>query len=489
MEAFGRAFSELIKKRGMSVSAVAAELGMASKTALFRVLNGQSRPETCRKYMEAARASERFALTDEEYGGLKQKLREGEMDKQTLAMNELLRELLHSGAPGREPSPVPLEGKDAPEDVQGLLDASRGLSRIHIDVLGRCPRDVLSLLHRFSGQADVASIRHIFAVDDKSTEHMRVFAEASSILFSPVYSAYVINETGTQEKNWLFHSGLILLGGLREDGGHRACLLAPVERGYHLITGDHGEPEALFARLIGDARERIRPLKRIPKAIGQLPFPENYVCFTEKYLQIERGRRIYMIKPDVPLICVPPDLLLPIVRERFAQEDAFPEAEAAQAVERLCQIHRARYDNLFGKRKQTHMVLSREAMLRFAQTGVRQDHVFLLRPYTRGERTAILENLRDHMRQNPNLNVWFGKSPSLMKDKEVTAYEGYGVAIIKSDTSWHLEKDHQEIMLESRALASRLRDYLLGEILPKEVFSREESMEILEQLIKIAREG
>lgn len=484
MRAFGEVFAEMIKRRGMSVSAAAAELGFSSKTALFRILNGQSRPSSNRKCMEAACASELFALTDEETAMLKRALRVGEMGKQAFAMNELLRSLLHPQAPGDLLSAVPLTGEGSCEDLQALFSRCNALSDIRVVVLGRCPQDILALLHRFSQQADVSDICHIFAVDDQSTEHMRVLSEASFILFSPVYSAYIINETGVQEKNWLFHSGIIVISGDGEDNCRRTLLLTPVKAGYHLITGDHGEPDALLERLITDAKERIRPLKRLPKNTGELAFPYNYIQLTDTYGLIERGREIYMMKPDVPFHCVPSDVLLPIVKEEFEARESSEQMK--QAIERLYEIHKARFENLFGKKKVTHLVLNKEAMRRFATTGVREDHFFMLRPYTPEERAAILRNLRDQMSKNPHFNVWFGRNPNLVSDKEVTAYEGYGLAIVKSDTSWHLETDHREIMLESRALVSGFKDYVLSEILPEEVFPRERSLLILDELIELA---
>jgi len=485
MRTFAEVFAELIKRRGISVSSVASELGFSSKTALFRILNGQSRPATNRKCLEAACASHMFALTQEETDELRTALRVGEMGEQAFAMNELLRNLLYPVKPN-EPEDVPLTGGFC-DGMRQLLKACAKLSHIYIDVLGRCPQDVFALLHRFSEQADVVGIRHIFAVDAQSTEHMRVLGDVSFILFSPVYAAYLINETGVEEKNWLFHSGVIVISGLREDGGRRTHLLTPVKAGYHLITGDNGEPDALFDQLIADAQERIKPLKKLPKNEDSFPFPENYIRFTENCAQIERGREIYMMKPDVPFNCVPPDLLLPIAQEAFAEK--VPAAYRTLAIKRLYEIHKARFDNFFGKKKVTHMVLNRAAMRRFAATGVREDHFFMLRPYTPAERVAILQNLRDQMERNPQLNVWFGRGTNLVSDKEVTAYEGYGLAIIKADTSWHLEKDHREITLHSRALAASFKEYMLGEIIPGEVFSREESFRILDALIELARKS
>ena len=126
-------------------------------------------------------------------------------------------------------------------------------------------------------------------------------------------------------------------------------------------------------------------------------------------------------------------------------------------------------------------------MMDFAKTGQRSDHFFLGRPYTVEERVRVLTLLRDQTRDNPNFSIWMLKYEDIVDDKEVTVYDGYGVAMVKADTSWCLEQDHQEVMLESRMLANHLKSYYLSDVLGMAVMTKEESIAVLDEIIEAAK--
>ena len=51
-------------------------------------------------------------------------------------------------------------------------------------------------------------------------------------------------------------------------------------------------------------------------------------------------------------------------------------------VETLCGVHRARYENIHGKKKEAVFVFLWESMLYFAQTGRTTDHIAGMRAFT-----------------------------------------------------------------------------------------------------------
>ena len=101
----------------------------------------------------------------------------------------------------------------------------------------------------------------------------------------------------------------------------------------------------------------------------------------------------------------------------------------------------------------------------------------------------ILTLLRDQTRDNPNFSIYMRKNTDIIDNMEVTVYDGYGVAMVKADTSWRLAHDHQEVMLESRMLAQHFKSYFLTGILENAVMTKEESIRILDELIEIARKS
>jgi transcriptional regulator with XRE-family HTH domain len=65
---FGEAMSMLLKKKGLSATTTAQDLGFKSRTAFFRILHDESRMPSIKKCFEAAKESALLALTDEEVG-------------------------------------------------------------------------------------------------------------------------------------------------------------------------------------------------------------------------------------------------------------------------------------------------------------------------------------------------------------------------------------------------------------------------------------
>ena len=98
----------------------------------------------------------------------------------------------------------------------------------------------------------------------------------------------------------------------------------------------------------------------------------------------------------------------------------------------------------------------------------------------------MLELLRDHAMNNPNFHLWIGRNPNIINDKEITIYDGYGVAVVKADTSWRLEQDHQEVLLESPMLARYFKSCFADSVLCGAVMTKEDSIACLDEMIEAA---
>ena len=241
--------------------------------------------------------------------------------------------------------------------------------------------------------------------------------------------------------------------------------------------------------LFDNQTEELIPLKKETETVGAIKAPdlEQYIAFTDEYRKLEQNRAIYTIKPDFPINCVPVDILAPMVIDTYYSNFSQKNEEADEQIQRLYEIHDARCSGIYNRKKPANFVLSPKAMMDFAKTGQRSDHFFLGRPYTVEERVRVLTLLRDQTRDNPNFSIWMRKDEDIVDDKEVTVYDGYGVAMVKADTSWCLEQDHQEVMLESRMLANHLKSYYLSDVLGMAVMTKEESIAVLDEIIEAAK--
>lgn len=485
---FGEAFAAMLRKRKLSVSAAAEELGFASKTALFRIIRDESRPQSIRNCLELARKSDRLRLSQEEIKALEQALKVSTIGVDAYRMSMVFHQLLHPQTLDASIAmkDIRLEDCQQGETFRELLDFYRPLSHIRITIYGKCERAVLEQLHLFSQQADVQRIWQVSDIDERNPEDVGILATATNILFSPKYKLSIVRSEDNCDSNWIFRSGMILMSAELSDQKRCAHQLAPIKGGgFYVMRNDKGLFQRFWKRMMENVKQSASILKRGPSDIGALPFPHNYIRFIEKYCRNEHGREIYMIKQDIPLCCIPMQILRKPMEECF---QAFSLGEDEERlINRIQDIHQERFANIYEKARPTHIILNREAMERFVRTGRTDNHIFLLRPFTPKERVRILQTLLYYMKKNRQFHIRFVKKGALMSDREITCYEGMGLAIIRSDTSWNLESDHQEVFFESKVVSYYLKQYVLKEVLVEQALPEEESIAIIKELTDIAK--
>lgn len=478
---------ELLRERKLSATAVAEELGFKNRTAFFRILHDESRISGVQRCFEAAKQSALLSLSAEEIDRLSAAVSVSELGKKTYGIHTAMREMIYPGMP-MPPEPIALEGETNCATLGELMRTLNDLKSVTIVIMGRCTRDVMDRLFALTKETTVRKIIHVFAFDEEDPEDIKIFATMANLLFSSVYSVFCLNETGVTTKNWWMRSGTMLFNCERADGTRLGFQMTPVEKNCYLYSEeDPDKLKAFWNAMMSHVKERVFPLKREDE--GRQVDLKSYIEFTKTFEQLERNRELYMIKPDFPINCVPPEILEKLARDAFAQ--AFPgdEEEFKTLIEQIYEIHAARVKNMYHKRRVTHIVLNEDAMECFARTGNRSDHLFLCRPYTPQERVSMLTLLRDQTRDNPYFNVWIGTDEGIVNDRELKVYDGHGVSLIKADTSWQLHGEQQNVMLESKLLASYFKSYIVGSVIAKGVRSQQESIAVLDRLIEIAKQS
>ena len=483
---FGEAMAELLKKRGLSATAVAKELGFKSRTAFFRILHDESRIPAIEKCFEEAKKSAQLALTEEEIAQLEEAVCVSRLGKRTYSIHCVLREMIYPAQCQKQQTQMEIVGCAGVETFEDVIQLLPEGGNVEIIMAGRCPKNNVDRIHRLTQERKVDSIVHLFAVDEEDAEDVKIFSSISNILFSKIYSAYFLNETGSAEKNWWLRSGIILFCHRAEDGSQTTVQLTRLshER-YFCLVAQNDSGAVFWHTLFKSQNEMLQPLKRRQEEAQ--PDIQNYIRFTREFQLLEHNREIYTIRQDFPINCVPVEILASPVIEAFSQICPDQADEFSKQITKLYDIHKTRVDNFYNKKKPTHIVLNQEAMMRFARTGNRSDHFFLTRPYTPQERVWMLELLRDHAMNNPNFHLWIGRNPNIINDKEITIYDGYGVAVVKADTSWRLEQDHQEVLLESPMLARYFKSCFADSVLCGAVMTKEESVACLDEMIEAAR--
>ena len=485
---FGEAMSMLLKDKGISATTAAQDLGFKSRTAFFRILHDESRLPAIEKCFEDAKRSPLLALNEDQIDFLREAILVSKLGKTAYGINNALHGMVYPRAvDSNARTEIQIEESNEAHTLEALLEKLYECQEITVAIMGRCSKRMMDRLHRLTKEAPVRKIVHLFALDEEDAEDIKVFSEMSDILFSSLYSVYYLNETGVGLKNWWLRSGVILFSFKNKSGKKYAFQLTWLGKRRYLYTEDDQEKlKGFWNGLIRNVKDQMIPLKTETGKNEQMDI-QHYIGFTRSYQRLEQNREIYTIKPDFPINCVPVEILAPPVIDAFSQVYPGDRRGFETQISKLYDIHKARVENLYQKRRVTHIVLNVEAMMRFARTGNRSDHFFSTRPYTPQERIQVLTLLRDQARDNPNFHIWMSKHPDIISDRELTVYDGYGVALVKGDTSWQLDGDHQEILLESKMLAQYFKSYFMNNILGKAVMTKEESVAMLEEMIRVVK--
>jgi hypothetical protein len=254
----------------------------------------------------------------------------------------------------------------------------------------------------------------------------------------------------------------------------------------HAIAYPDGAAYDYWQSLISANDTDLQPLKAV---FSEEHTADDYYSFIENIRLLEKDSNVYMIKPDIPISVVPAQILYQAVADNSTKAGFLPDDQLQQLLEPLYQSHEKRHKHLFHRRRVTHMILSRSAMLEFARTGMQSDHFYGARPYTPQERAQILQLCLDASLSDPYFNIHFAVSEDLMPDTEIIQYEGKGTVLLNAHTSYHLADDHSEAMITHDGFNSQLRQYFVGELLRSHVLPAAETHAFLRGLIRIALES
>ena len=175
--------------------------------------------------------------------------------------------------------------------------------------------------------------------------------------------------------------------------------------------------------------------------------------------------------------------MIPIDIQIAALEGTSFRSDYEQLVEPVTQIARQRYQESKRKTSRQYHVVSKDAMLRFAQTGILSDHFWGFRPYTCEERLRIFEELLHRMTSSTLFRLRFLRDDAVLKPREVIWYEDYGVCILMENSDYRMG-EHQELMLRDQLFSEWFSSLFRDHFCDKYTYSDKESIMMMENIIK-----
>lgn len=473
---FGAQLKALLETHGVSASQLARTMGFKSKTSLFRILNDEVSYEASARFWKDLCRQNPLSFSAEETHLMEQALDVSLRGQEAFALDDAMSDLLTPAVGSVEDIPLHCYGAAAPQatSFRQLMRIYQKSAKVQF-VLMNCNHTGLIRLISESFRSETMTIHHLLDLNGTLKDTVRSISACMPLLSFSNYIPYAIPEPvrgrlifvlmRTEQDEWETHYFIF-------DQNGELCMMA---------SRDADFPLFLQSAIQEPMLQHVKPLKDV---ISSLTGPADYVAYTQRYYELENGRPLYSIKPDVPINFIHPDLLVSAAMDGFNAAGLItPETEALIAA--LYEVQLKRWQNFFEKRKVTHVIFAKEAMIHFARTGRQTDHFFAMRPYTLKERESILTYLWEQSQSNPYFNIYFAKDNRLIHDREISCYEGMGTVIQDADTSY--AHGHQEVILTHEGFARQFKNYFMNELLPRHVLSQRESQHLWDYLLSLCK--
>lgn len=323
-----------------------------------------------------------------------------------------------------------------------------------------------------------AHIDHYVTADDDDARTIRLTSDVRRPIMYPNYECYVrVEEKNEQCCYGLARADLMICAWEDGDGKLWRDLIVFTAQDRARLMARPGVAGLMNA--IGIEKEKYIRIKCSYHGAGSL---DDYVHMVETYAEMERDSTIYALKPDLCVASVPPDTLrdAALAGGMMSMSD-----ETAPAIEALTRLFEQRYANLEQKRKRTWLFVKRDAMERFARTGVMSSHFWGLRPFTPEERRRILAEQLRLMRVNSGYRLFFLRDDSGIRDIDLCCCERFGALISSGYTDYDFDKGYTEIQLGHKKFMRLFEDFAQDKLVAQ-CSGEQETRAIIKNLIAIA---
>ncbi|MBE5802834.1 MAG: hypothetical protein E7319_11200 [Clostridiales bacterium] len=388
---FGFLVKQYILAHELSYQALVDRLGYKSKTSIARIIQNATSYELRLDFYQ--RFSSQYVLTTEERKSFEHYLNLSRLDVRQQKLFLAFRRLFSFQHPEAAVHCLPYDEHEQTTELDLLL-RQYGQQAVHVSVFlgGSCLPLIRRLYQSLNRMNLPFHFQHFLFAEESPSHLVDVLADAVPLLFDSRYLLYTIksNDYAARVDN------LCLVRFERKDGTGDDSLLMLLQDQSHLLYLSHvtGHLYDAVLRLIEDLD--ASPLKTTE------PLEEDFsrvLAFLQKqqyYLQLEENQALYFYCKDLDCALVPPDIF-----KNALLQTVFPDHEAKSLCKELCDLQARRYQNLLKKHSPSHIILTREFLKNFLQSGRFQDHPFLLRTFTLSERVDIVNGILSLQANNP----------------------------------------------------------------------------------------
>ncbi len=483
-ESFGDCLRRCLKEMNMSATAAAELVGFKSRNSIFRILSGEASCDVKLRFLEAFHERVNTQWPDERWQTLEDALRVERLGPVRYQSNLAFQRLLH------EPEPpimdyyvqcIDEKGESQESLLAEMLEEIAALNRVEIIITGCCESGICRLLAKHcsdAGQRGTLSIRHYIDISENTIT--RNILGIMPLVSKPWYNARLV-EPGScpPEMMAIYRVNAIHIHAWDEHGQQYGQRLMRYDE-THFAAREPNRGICAPVAILDRWRFHLELLKPVAQFSDGIAVVMEYTAQNE---QLEENCMILSIKPDVHICCIAAETLDQAVLDGAMKSGKTADAELIQLVQSLNAIQNRRIDNIFNKRRPTHLVYTLPMMERFMRTGRLTDRFFDQRAYTVEERRQIIRGLLDAMRNKPYFNVHFLRAGAPELHYEITYFEGKGVMLMDADPSIALDKERSQALITLPAFMESFKHYFMDELLVHYVLPRAETLRHLERLL------
>lgn len=472
----------------LSATALAAAMGLSSKTTVARVLHDKASVAYQADFLSRMLACSALNVTEEEAARLRDGLEVSRAGVERFLSDRAIAKLVAPGTPPQAQasfSELCDGGFTRVWSLEQLYDRLlRDAEQVQVWMTGWGHTSLMRQLREAILRLNPSQISITHYLCCQGRPFIEAMASIMPMIYLKCYVPWAVADSSLLDDA---HAQLrVSRALLRVRKGEETCYVEVrvLEDGSCEMVRFH--EQSLFAFLLSELerhKDGFKPIKTVFDLHGE---PWDYLRYTEFYLHLESGHPAYILRYDVPIMFIHPDILVNPTKEGFQATELFSSANLEEMITRFYGIQLLRWKAVFASDRPTYVVFSWTGMLRFARTGKASDQFFGIRPYNVAERVAILLQLRRQAMENPNFHLYFTPAESDLIRDEISFYEGMGLFLCKGETDYHLDTEHAEALITQQDFCDSFKAYFQDKLIPT-LPSPHRTLQMLDELVSAAR--
>ena len=348
-------------------------------------------------------------------------------------------------------------------------------SRVHIEIIGCDMLFMRDTLETLANQCNLI-VNHYYLENQSPLYTIHLLNTFWNFFHKPWFFPYSVSSVSSA---FLPSTSLLSIDIDFKGGEKRSYFILPKESDNLIAIPVPASHQSISSLLFAE-KANIRPMKLSDRN------KQDYIHYLNYIKDLEYNHRLFRIKADLGLEFIPASIQLAAVREGPMRD--YPAEDMDVLLNQLYEIENARYLNSLNKHVHQYFLMSYEAMLNFAKTGLLSDHFWGFRAFTPQERLFILNDFYNRACTSKYFHFSFLKSDVHLVWDELIWYEHVGICFLPPKTHYDIDDDHSEFILRDPVFSDFFSSFFRKWLFEHHAQSTSKSKELFEHLIDVCKQ-